>query len=104
MFMPKYILPFVLSGEKDELFAYFGEVKSAYYAVEEQVLGHLTNLLAVWDDVKGIEDQKTFALAVGKRTPFSCILFQAKKDGGDVESKFRSEPVRILKILKLDKE
>jgi hypothetical protein len=100
MFMPKYILPFVLSGEGAELLAYFPEVQSAYDAVNIAVAEHYAALSTVWDECKGIEDQKAFAQAVVPRTKFASILFNMRKRGTDnVESEFRLASDLILKVL-----
>ena len=100
MFMPKYILPFVLSGEKDELLTYFPEVKPNFDELNGVVMGHLERLLAIWEETKHIEDQKSFAKAIVGRTPFSSVLFSVRKEGTDaVESKFRSLPDLILKVV-----
>lgn len=104
IFNPKHLLPFVLSGEDDELLTYFPEVKEQFYALKAYVWQAYAKLLEVWADNKDIEDQKEFALKV-KDTPFSGILFTVKKKFGknqtakDVRQEWRESTNVILKKL-----
>jgi len=77
---PKNILPFILSGELDELLSYFPEI-------EGQVIDMQFKIDAAWAEVDNLwycfhdePSQKKFALAV-KDSPHSGILFQARKLG-----------------------
>ena len=85
---PKYLMPFVVNGESDELLQYFPEVADAFAYYDEQYKNLSSSLQTLWDQTKHIEDQKEFALAV-KDHPSSSFLFQAKKGQGD--------PVELLR-------
>ncbi len=105
LFNPKYLLPFVLTGEKDELFTYFSEVKEKYYEVEAKVNDSYNELLYVWKNSWQIESQKDFALAIIKKTPFSGLLFQLRKENGInqteklLDKMWRDSEDLIVKIL-----
>jgi hypothetical protein len=78
LFNPKHLLPFILSGEDDELLTYYNEVRPFYFEVKSRVQEEYIKLLEVWVTYKEIEDQKEFALTV-KNHKFSGILFQVRK-------------------------
>lgn len=99
LFSVKKLLPFVMAGEKDELFVYFPEVKDAYLAIEEKVNAAYERMMAVWEGVKGIESQKEFALAIAGKTPFTGVLFEARKNKVSPKDLWRNGADRILKIL-----
>lgn len=104
IFNPKYLLPFVLSGEEDELLTYFPEVKEQFYVLKAFVWQAYAKLLEVWAENKDIEEQKEFALKV-KDTPFSGILFNVRKKYGknqtvqDIKKEWRESSDSILKKL-----
>ncbi len=98
LFNPKYLLPWVLSGEKDELLTYFNEVEEKYLEVEKSVKESYDQLVSVWKDNWQIESQKDFALAIVKKTPFSSILFQLRKEHGTKQTE------QLLKKKWLDSE
>ena len=104
-FLVKNILPFVLSGESDELLTYFKEVESKYNEVKKVVDEAFETLKAVWEENKSIIDQKTFALAIKNRTPFTSILFTLKKTKGleqtlnDLKDAWKQSGDSILKNL-----
>src|SRR5262249_3152002 len=70
-FAPKHLLPFILAGEGGELLAYFPEVRDRFQQWSERVESAWQALLATWQECWAIEDQKTFAQAIQKRTPFT---------------------------------
>lgn len=101
LFNPKNLLPFILTGEKDELLTYFSEVKEVYEELEKEVQGLYDQLELVWQQSKGIADQKEFALAIQGRTPFTGILFNMRKRSlTDLHVVWRESGDLILKILK----
>ena len=93
---PKYLMPFVVNGESAELLNYFEEVKPALDYYTQQTNDLYNQMMAVWDQAKGIEDQKEFALLV-KNTPLASILFTARKQGENPEKVFRESQALILK-------
>ena len=105
-FNPKYLLPFVLTGERDELLAYFPEAEAAYDSVANKVNDEREALSDLWTRSKNIEGQKEFALAVVSNTRFSGILFKLRKAGmladSDLIKEWRLSGDIILKQLKDD--
>lgn len=84
-FNPKHLLPFVLSGDDDELLTYFPEAREAYYKLKAWVLEQYAALLELWAENWRIEDQKAFALQV-KDTPFAGVLFWVRKQHGKAQN------------------
>lgn len=87
---PKRIMQLVLINEQAEYFVYFPEDEKFFTPYEDALKTLVSQMVECYDSVKGIEDQKEFALAV-KDKPFSAVLFQARKDGSDVVHKFHQQ-------------
>lgn len=85
LYNPKNILPFVLTGEGDELLTYFPEVKDRFFEIKNMVESEYLKLLETWHSAKGIENQKEFALSILGKTPFTGILFELKKKFGQAQ-------------------
>lgn len=77
---PKNILPFILSGELDELFAYFPEVREFVEYMQDEIDKAWTEIDNLWYCFHDEPSQKKFALAV-KDSPHSAVLFSARKLG-----------------------
>lgn len=84
-FNPKHLLPFVLSGDDDELLTYFPEASEAYYKLKAWVLEQYAGTLELWADNWRLEDQKSFALQV-KDSPFAGVLFSTRKKHGEMQT------------------
>jgi hypothetical protein len=82
IFAPKNLLPFVLTGEADELLTYFPEATEAFRKCEAKVNAAYAVMQSVLDASQGIDVQKDFALAIQKKTPFTGLLFQLRKEHG----------------------
>lgn len=101
---PKYLLPLILKGEYEEVLTYFPEIEEKLNEVGEAVGALWLELGQFFCKVtgQGITDQKEFALAV-KDCRLSSILFRLKKENRltfkELDAEFRSDPVRIHKIL-----
>lgn len=106
LFAPKNLLPFVMSGETAELLCYFPEVTEALNLLQQQIDEFFANLVELWQQTHKIESQKDFALAIQKKTPFTGLLFQLRKEHGDdqtlddLKSKWRDSSDVILKVVK----
>lgn len=106
LFNPKHLLPFVMTGDEEELLTYFPEVRGQFFELKAEVQEHYIKLLETWADNKHIVDQKEFALAIQGKTPFTSVLFSAKKKYGDqqkaadVRTEWRAADSIILKKLK----
>lgn len=104
LFNPKYIIPFILKGEAEEVLTYFPEIEEKLNEVGEAIGALWLELGQFFCKVtgQGITDQKKFALAV-KDCRLSSILFRLKKENRltfkELDAEFRSDPVRIHKIL-----
>lgn len=99
---PKHLLPFILSGEEDELLTYFEEVRDTFYELKCQVQKLYIGVLENWVEYHQIELQKDFALAV-KDKPLASILFQVRKQHGgikDIKEIWKNSAHLILKSLK----
>lgn len=70
----KRIVELIRLGEQSEVLAYFPELRSVYDAVEERIDGMVRELEGIWEQTRGIESQKEFAMAV-KGHVFSGVLF-----------------------------
>lgn len=106
LFNPKHLLPFVLSGESSELLTYFPEAEEAFFNLKTKVDLAYATLQKIWEDNWRIESQKEFALSViGKKTPFSSILFNLRKKYDKdqtiehLQQMWRENSDLILKIL-----
>jgi len=104
IFRVKNLLPFILSGESEELLAYYPEVETLYRDAEHKVNEALNELLEYYNRSQGIENQKDFALCV-KESPFGSILFTLRKKFGsffpvdEVKKMWYSSEDMIYKIL-----
>ena len=99
MFLPKNLVPFVLTGEASELLTYFPEVADKFHEVSEIVEWEREMMMLVWRDTQSIESQKDFAKAIIPRTTFASILFEARKRNVDPESIWRDSADLIVKRL-----
>jgi hypothetical protein len=102
---PKRIIPLVLANEVDELLTYFPEVEEHVREVEAQINEAYDKLLALWQGTYTIEEQKDFALAIVRETPFSGLLFSIRKNKGldqcedDLKEIWRNSADTIFKVL-----
>ena len=105
LFHPKNLLPFVLSGEEDELLTYYNECKEAYMDVKCKVLEAYIKMIEVWIEHKDIELQKEYAMSILGKTPFTSILFDVRKKKGkeqklhDLKKEWREAEALILKAI-----
>lgn len=99
LFSPKYLLPIVMTGEIDEVIEYFPEVKDGLFKVRDKFEKEKNGLLELWDQVKGIESQKEFALSIKDKGPLTPLLFQARKLKVEPETLLKDYTDFILKAL-----
>jgi hypothetical protein len=103
---PKHLLPFIMSGEEDELLTYFPEVAETFYRLKSEVQAEYIKLLETWLDNHRLAEQKEFALAIAGKTPFTSVLFNVRKKNGelakaeDFKRAWREAEAAILKRLK----
>lgn len=93
---PKRIMQLVLINEQDEYLNYFPEDEKFFTPYVEALKLLLVKLDAVYEENKGIVEQKEFALNI-KECPFSGVLFQARQKKKDVIETFheQSEPFKM---------
>lgn len=102
---PKNLLPFVLSGEKDELLTYFSEARESFEKLDSRINDLYSQLESVWQSSRGIVDQKEFALAIKDSTPFAGILFSMRKHGKtDLSETWRESGELILRFIKSEQQ
>jgi hypothetical protein len=77
---PKNILPFIISGEVDELLSYFPETRQYVADMEAAIMIAKSEVDNLWHCYHDEPSQKKFALAV-KDSVHSSILFSARKLG-----------------------
>lgn len=105
LFLKKNLLPWVLDGDTAELLTYYPEAKPMVDSLEAELKVHFSTLGKIFEDVKNVVDQKTFALYITKEnpTPFNGILFRMKKENrmtyDDLVSDFRASEDLILKVV-----
>lgn len=105
IFLYKNLVPFVLSGESGELLSVYREAKERYDFVEKTVNDAFEILCKTFTENREIEDQKTFALSIKGKTPFTSILFTLKKKLGkdatvaDLKAAWRESTDSIIKVL-----
>jgi len=83
---PRRFLEIARTGETSEFLVHFPEYEEEYTKYKTLVDDLISSLEALYETVKDIEDQKTFALAV-KDSPGCGTLFQMRRsdaEGGDL--------------------
>jgi T4 RnlA family RNA ligase len=85
MYNPKNLVPFVLSGETDELLTYFPEAEPALRDVEAKLKEEFDNLMQIFYESRSIVEQKKFAIYITQKreTKFTGMLFTLKKIFGN---------------------
>lgn len=97
---PKRIMQLVLVNEQDEYLTYFPEDRDVFvpYTTGMELLD--IHMGCVYDALRGIEDQKEFALKA-KNFPFSAALFKARAANISIWDAFSSQrDVYQMEILK----
>lgn len=80
---PARVAELIVTGDAEEFCLYFPELAVPVRAMAARVQAFVESLAPVWEEVKGIENQKEFAAAVQAKAPgaASGIFFQARKAG-----------------------
>jgi len=99
IFNPSRLVPLVLNGERDEVVVYLPEVAPYFDQVEEVLSREFNQMIEIWEKVKGIESQKEFAIQLVGSTPFSSILFSARKESVDPKIVWNRSPELLVKTL-----
>lgn len=105
LYHPKNLLPFILSGEEQELLVYFPEVTDTFIKLKARVNEDYERLVELWQDHKDVVVQKDFALAIKDRTPYTAFLFNVRKKYGpaatpdDLRKEWSGFGTQILKVI-----
>ena len=99
LYNPKNLLPFILQGEGDELLAVYPEIKECFDSYKDKVNSAYAELERVWLASKDIENQKEFALSIVGKTPFTGVLFTARKMKLSIKEVWAKHDDGILKTL-----
>lgn len=97
---PKYLLPFILNGESDEVLTYFPECKPSHDKLKKFVDDSYVELEDLWSKYRDEPNQKEFALAIVPQTKFSAVLFMVRKSGRPLEEVWKESADLILKVYK----
>lgn len=98
-FTLRNLVPLVLAGEEAEAIAVFPEAAEVVEGIQQRVWSEWGGLYNAWEECKGIEGQKEFALAIVPRTKFAPLLFHLRKHGGDLRELWLSSADAIIKVL-----
>jgi len=79
IFLPKNLVPVILNKEIDEIICYYESMRPEVDKVRAILNTEFSNLMTIWEQVKDIKEQKTFAINVIDKSKFSSILFTARK-------------------------
>ncbi len=93
------LVPMILSGETDELLTYFGEFSGIVTELQFAMDTELSRIVALWEQTKRTDSQKDFALSIIGKTPFTAVLFQARKTGRSPVEVWRESGDLIAKVL-----
>lgn len=99
LYNPSTLLPFILEGEGDELLAIYPEITDCFKHYKSKVDAAYNELEAVWRTYKDVESQKEFALSIKGKTPFTGLLFNARKNKCSPKDEWRKAEYYINKTL-----
>jgi len=105
IFLAKNLVPFILSGEIDEVLTYFPEVEPRMIEVKTIIDAEFNKLCYAMYESNNITDQKEFALKILNKTKFTGILFRMRQDIGfvlhekELKEYWRNSAEMILKYL-----
>jgi hypothetical protein len=86
LFHPRTLVPLILSGEIDEVTAYYPEVRPAAEEVRRELDAAWDRLREVWSKTWEIGEQKDFAHAIVGTSPFAGMLFTLRKQHGAAQT------------------
>lgn len=99
IFLPQYMVPLVLNGEIDEAISYFEDLIPKANEMKEILNTEFSKLMTTWEEVKNIQSQKDFALAVLDKSLFPAILFTARKMGICPSKVWKESADLLVKVL-----
>lgn len=92
---PARVAELIVTGDAEEFCLYFPALAVPVRAMAARVHAFIESLAPVWEEVRGIEDQKQFAVAVQSKAPgaASGMFFQARKSGTSPALAWRDMPL-----------
>ena len=104
----KHLVPIIMSGEVDEIMAYFPSLADSVIRLQESFKKDIEDLKEIYYNVMTKESQKDFALYLTKEiyTPWSGIFFNLRKQFGNsftfkqVEENFLKAEDLVVKVYK----
>lgn len=98
-FHPKNLIKFVLSGETDELFAYFPETKPKVGEMQSVLDSEFRGLQEAWERLKYSATRKDFAIGVPPNLKTKSLLFRALDTGLPLSQLWSESEDLLLKLL-----
>ena len=101
----KSLVPWILTGETDELLVYFPALSEKVEIVREKMNAAFEDLVYAWEESKGLKVQKDFAQAILPRTKFASLLFRLRQNAGsnagreELQKIWRDSEAMIVKVL-----
>lgn len=88
------IVELIVNGDAEEFCLYVPTLASLVQKAEQQVTEFLDSLAPVWEEIKDIEDQKEFALALQSRVSggATALFFLARKSNTSPQQAWQSLP------------
>lgn len=99
IFSPKNLLPYVLKDEGNKVLKHFPEVEGFYYEMKSKIESEYKTLESLYSENKNKESQKEFALSIVGKSPLSGILFNTRKNKGELRDEWLKSGDYILKAL-----
>jgi hypothetical protein len=96
---PKMILLLIRSNDHHEYIQYFPEDKKYFDYIENEYKEIVNRINETWEKVKGIEDQKEFALTMMPLTTYSFekgVLFAARKNNTSIAQELNNIDVKRI--------
>jgi hypothetical protein len=98
IFLPKYLIEFILDGETDELLLYFPEVKDKLDDITQTLQEEKDILSARWEILKNEKSRKNFAAGCWD-LKLKAILFKMLDSGRSLDEVWREHKDFLLKCL-----
>lgn len=99
LYNPSSLLPFILEGEGDELLATYPEVRDCFHHYKDKVDEAYNELESLWHQYKDVNSQKDFAINIQGKSPFTGLLFNARKNKTPLKDEWRKAEDYINKAL-----
>lgn len=99
LFLPKNLLPFILSNETAELLCHFKETEPKIREMERVLSEEYKKVEETWERIKNLPTRKEFALAVPKDLKCKSLLFQLLDSGLPLKEVWRESSKPLLKCL-----